>query len=119
MNKRIDQLTAQTTAALTDLLYIGSPTGATEAKKITVANFLVGLNLKVGESDIATVTTAGQTFTFSRAYGSSANDYHLIVTCRSSRGDDEIGYEITMQNEYGFTIVPVENARIQWTVILK
>jgi hypothetical protein len=119
MNKRIDQLTEQTTAALTDLIYIGSPTGAAEAKKITVANFLIGLNLKVGETDIANVTTAGQTFVFTRAYGTSANDYHLVITCRSARGDDEIGYEITAQDENGFTIVPVENARIQWTVILK
>lgn len=117
MNKELQELDALSSAELTDLLYIKRP-GQFEGKQITVANFLLSLGIKTGESGGGNVTPSGNTFVFSKSYGLTSNDVHLIITCRNT-DNETIGYEIINQTKDGFTIIPVENAVVTWTVILK
>ena len=119
-NLKTTQLTAIVSLALTDLIEVVVDVATTPVnRKITIANFLVALGLRRGETDIATVTTAGTSIAFSSTWGTSKDDYHLIITCRNADNDSVIGYNIDNQDENGFDITPIADARVEYTVILK
>jgi hypothetical protein len=117
---KVSALPTVTVVALTDYIIVNKDiTGTMTTCKITNANYLVSLGIRKGETNIINVTTAGITVTFANAHGASANDHHLVINCRNATDDSEIGYEITAHDELGFTITPLEDARIEWTVIDK
>ncbi len=119
---KITALTAKTTIELTDLIPLVDMTGIPTTKKMTVANFLVSLRIRQGETDSDTVL-AGITkaFVFSAALGTAVDgsDYDLPLTCVDAlNATEEIGYVITNRTQNGFEITPVADAYISFTAIL-
>jgi hypothetical protein len=124
MDKKISQLTAKTIIELTDIIpIVDNSVIPAETKHITVANLLLSLRLRQGETNNGNVIAGvGWAVLFSNDLGTDTDglDYDLIITCVNSRNHSEvIGYEITGRNEKGFIINPISNAFIEYTAILK
>lgn len=63
------------------------------------------------EAGSNTVVPAGTVISFNTPYP-IGSDYIIFANCYDSSGD--VGYKITVKNEYGFTVVPLVNATFEW-----
>ena len=122
-DKKDTQLTSATPALADIITFVDSsePVG-TENRKCTIAELLIALRLKQGESNSA-VVSAGvlKAFIFSAAIGTAVDgsDYDLIINCVDKLNETElIGRVITNRTELGFEITPVADAYISFTAIL-
>lgn len=122
-DKKISDLTSKASPELTDYLVIVDNTASPiETKKCTIAQMLLALGLKQGATDNNSVTTAGWSPVFPFTLGTDPNggDYNLIITCVDQKDATEaIGYEIKSRSDTGFTIIPVKDAWIEYTALLK
>lgn len=122
-DKKITALNAKTAIELTDLIPIVDMTGTPTTKKVTVANFLVSLNIRTGynASSLADNIT-GWVVVFPSAIGTAVDgsDYTLVISCWDALNPTEtIGYVVTSRTQNGLSIMPVSNAFIEITAILK
>ena len=122
-DSKISALTTKTNIELTDYLVLVDNTASPiETKKTTVANFLLSLRLRQGESGSDTVSAEStKSFLFSADIGTATDgsDYDLIITCVDALNATEIiGYEITNRTEAGFDITPISDAIITFTALL-
>ena len=123
-DKKISVLNSKVNIELTDLVCIVDKTAIPiETKYVTVANFLVSLRIRRGETDSDSVASGvTKAFVFSSAIGTDITgaDYDLIITCVDALNITEIiGFEISNRTQLGFEISPIADALITFTAILK
>jgi hypothetical protein len=113
-NKKISDLTPVFSVQLSDYVpIIRSVAGVWTNFKVTLGYMLVSLGLLKGEAGIINVITS-DTITFVGTW----TYYHLIITCRKTLGGDEaVGYSVSSRSATGFTITPLEEAWIEWTIV--
>jgi len=119
MNKRTTDYDAATSLDLTDLIEIvvdiaGTPTN----KKVTLANFLLYLGIRTGESgNEILIKDTPKVITFASTHGALVGDHQLIITCRLADDTNSVNYTITDHTVNGFTITPDFDAKLGWTVL--
>ena len=119
---KISALAAKTTVALSDLIpIVDSETNPMTNKKVTLANLLVSLGIRQGETGSQTVTTAGYAVVFANTLFTdvSGKDYDLIINCFTDETQTEkVGYRLANRTTLGFEIFPIATAYVVWTAIL-
>jgi len=124
MADKQDTILTSATPALADIITFvdSSEPAGTENRKCTIAELLVALRLKQGESDSAIVlASVTKAFIFSAALGTAVDgsDYDLIITCVDALNMTEtIGYAVTNRTQLGFEITPIADAYVTFTAIL-
>ena len=121
-DKKISELSAKTTVVLADLIpIVDSETNPLTNKKVTLANLLVSLGIRQGETGNQTVTTAGYAVVFAKTLFTdvSGKDYELIINCFTDENHTEqVGYRLDNRSNLGFEIFPLATAYVEWTAIL-
>lgn len=119
---KISALTAKTTVALADLIpIVDSETSPLTNKKVTLANLLVSLGIRQGETGSQVVTTAGYAVVFANTLFTDVNgkDYELVINCFTDENHTEkVGYNLANRTNLGFEIFPLATAYVEWTAIL-
>jgi len=121
-DKKISELSAKTTVVLADLIpIVDSETNPLTNKKVTLANLLVSLGIRQGETGSQTVTTAGYAVVFAKTLFADVNgkDYELVINCFTDENHTEqVGYILDNRSNLGFEIFPLATAYVEWTAIL-
>jgi len=121
-DKKISELSAKTTVVLADLIpIVDSETNPLTNKKVTLANLLVSLGIRQGETGNQTVTTAGYAVVFAKTLFADVNgkDYELVINCFTDENHTEqVGYRLANRTNLGFEIFPLATAYVEWTAIL-